>query len=265
MNSTNGREGDLPLVFVSHAAADNEVASGFKNQITSDFLGMCEVFVSSNLDSISAGQEWHNVIKAKLLEADIIVALLSPLAITRGWVYAEVGAGWIRGIPTIPLCHSGLRPADLPAPLNSFQGLQLSDPVHLQHLYRLVGDSIGCNAPQINFEARADEYHRTTTVLRQERDAVGWLMQLSAWNPEMLPKLARGEADNDVLVPSHADPSMFAFATEARALGLCEVTGAGFAFGTRLGASASIYEVAAGPNFSKYVNLGGAEVEQASN
>jgi hypothetical protein len=245
----------MPLVFVSHAAADNVIAAEFRNHLIGDFLGMCEVFVSSNLDSIAAGKEWHQVIKSNLLAADIVVGLLSPIAVTRGWVYTEFGAGWIREVPTIPLCHSGLTPDQLPAPLNSFQGLALTDAVHLEHLYALVSRSVGCKPPQIDFKTRAQAYHQATTAIQLERGVLGWLQHLNSWNPEMIAKLRSGETDTDVLVPSHADPAMMAFAADAQALGLCSVTASGMAIGTRVGTSASVYHVVPGVNLGTYLAM----------
>lgn len=245
----------MPLVFASHAAADNVVAAQFREHLIDDFLGMCDVFVSSNLDSINAGQEWHQAIKSNLLAADIVVGLLSPLAVTRGWVYAEFGAGWIREIPTIPLCHSGLTPAQLPAPLNSFQGLMLTDAVHLQHLYGLISQAVGCNAPQIDFALRASAYLTTTSEIQLKRGVLGWLQQLSLWNPDLIAKLSRGETDTDVLVPSHVDDSMMAFAADAQGLGICAVAASGMAIGTRVGASASVYHVVPGANLATYLPM----------
>ena len=126
----------MSLIFVSHAAADQQIANLFRERLRADFLNMCEIFVSSNLDSLQAGVEWQHAIKENLQKSSILVGLLSPRALQRGWVYAEFGAGWIRDIPTIPLCHSGLDRGQLPPPISSFQGLNIEQTEHLQHLYK---------------------------------------------------------------------------------------------------------------------------------
>ena len=38
----------------------------------------------------------------------------------RPWVNIELGAAWIKRVPIIPLCHSGLTPSDLPWPFADF-------------------------------------------------------------------------------------------------------------------------------------------------
>ena len=97
-----------PVIFVSHAAVDAEIANIFKQDVEQSFLGLCQLFVSSNLDSLQGGREWMQVIKEKLSNSVIFIGLLSPVALNRPWIYTEFGAGWIRSIPTISVCHSGL-------------------------------------------------------------------------------------------------------------------------------------------------------------
>jgi hypothetical protein len=174
-----------PLVFVSHAAADGVIATTFQEHVGTDFLGMCELFVSSNLDSISAGSEWRQEIKSKLEACHILVGLLSPAALRRPWVYVEFGAGWIRGIPTIPVCHSGLERGDLPQPISSFQALNLWEPDHLRHLYKLISEAVGCNFPKIDYDQRAREYAELTDDIRLQRVIIDWTHQLFDWNPTL--------------------------------------------------------------------------------
>lgn len=245
----------MSLIFVSHAAVDQEIASAFRGNLIADFLGMCDVFVSSNLDSINAGQEWQQTIKTNLVNADIVVGLLSPVAVTRGWVFVEFGAGWIRGVPTIPLCHSGLEPDSLPPPLNAFQGLRLSDRLHLEHLYSLISDAVGCQKPNVDFAVRVGAYNQITTKHQLERGIVGWLRQLSSWNPNMLAKLSQHQADDDVLVPAHVDHIMLDFASDATKAQMLLVEGSGFAMGTRVGAQASIYKLTPLERFGEFAAL----------
>ncbi len=89
---------EKPIIFVSHAAADAEIATKFKADVEKSFLGLCELFVSSNLDSLQGGKEWMQVIKENLSKAKIFIGLLSPVALSRPWIYAEFGAGWMRRI-----------------------------------------------------------------------------------------------------------------------------------------------------------------------
>lgn len=54
-----------PLLFISHITEEKELAITFKDLVESQFLGMLEVFVSSDENSIGMGQHWlDNITKA---------------------------------------------------------------------------------------------------------------------------------------------------------------------------------------------------------
>ena len=161
---------DKPIVFVSHAAIDSEIATAFKNDAETSFLGLCRLFVSSNLDSIAGGAEWIREIKVNLEQATILVGLLSPVAVQRPWIYVEFGAGWIRSIPTVAVCHSGLAREQLPVPLSHFQALNLLDEFHLRHLYEQISSAIGCKLPPADYSGFVTKYKEITEVHRRARN-----------------------------------------------------------------------------------------------
>lgn len=106
------------LVFISHITPEKEVAIAFKELIEESFLNMIEVFVSSDGESINMGQRWLESITVALKKCSIEIVLCSPQSVQRPWINFEAGAAWIRDIPVIPLCHSGMEPSKLPVPLN---------------------------------------------------------------------------------------------------------------------------------------------------
>ena len=113
---------DKPYVFISHISQEAQLAELFKSQIAQDFLGMIEVFVSSDGESISVGSKWLNDMDAALKNAKVELIICSEDSVKRPWINFEAGAGWVKGIPIVPVCHTGLRPVDLPIPLNMLQG-----------------------------------------------------------------------------------------------------------------------------------------------
>ena len=50
---------DKPIVFISHITEEKELALSFKSLVEQNFLGLLDVFVSSDENSISMGQK-HN-------------------------------------------------------------------------------------------------------------------------------------------------------------------------------------------------------------
>ncbi len=245
----------MPTIFLSHAATDALIANEFKRTTEQSFLGMCKIFVSSNLDSLSAGTEWHGTIKQNLMEAVMLIGLISPSALQRGWVYAEFGAGWIRNIPVIPLCHSGLERGQLPPPISSFQALNLNDDLHLTHLYSLIAQALNCQQPATDFIALRDRYSDITEVKRIDSAIKGWTKNLYQWNPDFKRFVETDVSGSiNIHIPAQIDMAFQEFFEITRVKGYLQITRNGFGIGTPVGPQASILDVSKGPNFAEYRN-----------
>jgi TIR domain len=139
-------------VFVSHVSEESEVARRLKVALERDFLHLIQVFVSSDTESIAAGEEWLTSIERALGGSALLIILCSPVSIGRPWINFEAGAAWMRGIPLVPLCHAGLTPRDLPMPLSLRQGAELEAPDGLRRLYARIADVLTCQVPARSFE-----------------------------------------------------------------------------------------------------------------
>jgi TIR domain len=144
-------------LFISHISEEAEAAARVKTALERDFLGLVEIFVSSDTESIAAGEQWLTSIEAALREASMLVILCSPKSVARPWINFEAGAAWVRQIPLIPVCHAGLAPRDLPMPLSLRQGVALADPDGLRRLYTRVAQALACRIPVCRFEELARE------------------------------------------------------------------------------------------------------------
>jgi hypothetical protein len=140
-------------VFISHIAEEKELAALLKGRIDEDFLGKVECFVSSDTESILAGENWLSSIDEALKDASVEVILCSPLSVKRPWINFEAGAGWMRRIPIVPLCHSGLTPRELPMPLAVLQGISASEPADLPKLYTTIANAHHSRVPRAPFDA----------------------------------------------------------------------------------------------------------------
>jgi TIR domain len=83
--------------------------------------------VSSDQTSIAVGSKWLNKIDEALRSAQVELILCRQDSVRRPWVNFEAGAGWVKGIPVVPVCHTGMRPVDLPIPLNMLQDIGATD------------------------------------------------------------------------------------------------------------------------------------------
>lgn len=151
------------LVFLSHITEEQELANLFKGFLEDSFLGMIEVFVSSNEDSLPAGTNWLDDITKALKECAVEVLLCSKESIGRRWINFEAGAGWVRGIPVIPLCHSGLARDQLPPPLSSRQAANASDPDHVRRVFASIAAALGSATPTPDF----DKFTESVKVLEE--------------------------------------------------------------------------------------------------
>jgi len=95
------------LVFVSHSGEDTWVAKQIAREIEArgaiPFLDEAEV---------DAGADFEEDILKFLEKAHEMVVLLTPWALDRPYVWAEIGAAWGRRIPIVALLH-GLTPSEL--------------------------------------------------------------------------------------------------------------------------------------------------------
>jgi hypothetical protein len=144
-------------VFISHISDETDVAQWLKAKLERDFLGALDIFVSSDRLTIEAGRRWLDEVDKALKAADLQIVLCSRASVGRPWVNFEAGAVWLRGIPVVPVCHSGMRVEDLPAPLSMLEAIAIGDPAGLAKLYDAVAGTLGLNTPAPDFAALAAE------------------------------------------------------------------------------------------------------------
>jgi hypothetical protein len=142
-----------PLVFISHITTEKEIAVALKRLVEQAFLGMVEVFVSSDPNSIAMGVRWLDNITFGLKKCVIEIVLASPASVSRPWINFEAGAGWVRDIPVIPLCHSGMTPSALPAPLSSLQAALATESANLERVFAVIAKAIDCKMPEVDYQA----------------------------------------------------------------------------------------------------------------
>jgi hypothetical protein len=112
-------------VFVSHIHEEAKLALVLKDWIESTFAGQIQVFASSDIKDIPAGSQWLSEIDSALTSSALFVMLCSPTSISRSWINFEAGCAWMKKVPLMPICHSGLSKNNLPSPLSIFQALEI--------------------------------------------------------------------------------------------------------------------------------------------
>ncbi|MEO8630600.1 MAG: TIR domain-containing protein [Betaproteobacteria bacterium] len=144
-------------IFLSHINLESTLADALKAHIVRDFIGLVGVFESSDRTSIPVGSKWLEEVTEALHEADLHIVLCSPESIGRPWINFEAGAAHVRQIPIVPICHSGLMPAQLPVPLSEYEGVVLTTQESFKAFYASVAKLLGSDIPQVDFAEYARE------------------------------------------------------------------------------------------------------------
>jgi len=97
------------LVFISHSSRDTWVAKQIAREITA-----CGAVPFLDEADIETGAEFEEAILAFLSRAHELVVLLTPWALDRSYIWAEIGAAWGRRIPIVAILH-GISPQELQA------------------------------------------------------------------------------------------------------------------------------------------------------
>lgn len=88
------------LVFISHSGTDVWVAKQIAREVTT-----CGALPFLDEAHIDAGMDFEERILAFIEQAHELVVLLTPWALDRPYVWAEIGAAWGRRIPIICILH----------------------------------------------------------------------------------------------------------------------------------------------------------------
>jgi hypothetical protein len=107
---------------------------------------MVKIFVSSDTESITAGNNFLISLADALKNTSLLLILCSEASIRRPWIHFELGAVWNSGKPIIPICHSGFLPRNLPMPLSIMQAVETNNR-GLEQIYKRVAEFLNCDIP----------------------------------------------------------------------------------------------------------------------
>ena len=162
-------------IFISHINEDEKLALSLKGWIEKSFLGQIQIFVSSNPNDIIVGEQWFKGIENFLIDSDIILILASKLSLNRRWINFEAGAGWIKNIPVIPICYSGIEKSSLPSPLSFFQSINLKGDKFSTLLFDAISKHLKFpKAPNIDYDLMNKEVLQAIGEYFEEED-LGYL------------------------------------------------------------------------------------------
>src|SRR6266849_2155112 len=131
-------QSESKLIFLSHAAKDQEIAV-FLKRIIDEAIPGSKVFVSSDTEDLRPGDEWVKTIRQNLREAKMLLLLASKRGLSRPWVWYETGSAWSREIRMIPCCLGKIKKNGLSAPFSSYQALNADETGDFRSLLTEIG------------------------------------------------------------------------------------------------------------------------------
>ena len=155
--------------FISHIAEEASLALVLKKWIEIAFLGQVEVFVSSDGDDISGGDQWFLQIEDALADARILLVICSPVSVDKPWINFESGAGWIKKVPVMPICHSGMTKGKLPNPISFFQAHDVEASGFSEQLMKDLSKQLGFESvPYIPYQEMTDQINSALSNMREQ-------------------------------------------------------------------------------------------------
>jgi hypothetical protein len=157
--------GDVVDVFISHANSEREAALVVQRLLKEAFGADCEVFVSSDRNSMKPG-DWFDQVVSNLKAAEVMLVLISKKSHERPWINYETGVAEgaekqkdDRGFATniLPLVIDGLPKASVSWPLQHYQLCALLEEGEIGWLLKRVGELIGRSSDEIKTERYVEE------------------------------------------------------------------------------------------------------------
>ena len=191
----------MQKVFISHISEDAPLANVLKKWIDTTFTGHSETFVSSDIESLPAGTEWMKKVDQALADSSIFIVLCSPAALKRPWVSFETGCGWIKQVPVVPICYSGIKISSLPLPFSRFQALEIESEEFISDFLKSIAKHLQVSkVPKIDQVSLRGEIEKAIEEISYDEDAgANGENRLTAPIPDV-----RVEVSPIICAPSHS-------------------------------------------------------------
>lgn len=157
---------DVPpkkVVFISHAAADRDIAVKLRTEVERSFPA-ATVFVSSAPDVLELGDPWIEKILDALAESVVAIILCSRTSLSRPWVWFEAGAAWGRKIPMLCVCVGAQRKSALPAPFNAYQAADLDETTGVEAIFAKLEKIFGLSVQPLDSQRIVAEIAKSVEV-----------------------------------------------------------------------------------------------------
>jgi hypothetical protein len=164
------------LVFVSHAAVDNELALHLKKEIESR-IPTSRVFCSGDPADLPPGAKWPEDIQEALKNAKCLVLVATERSMARTWPWFETGTVWFSDCVVVPLCFGTIRKGALMRPLDERMALNADSEEDLAMLFQTIATRLRLenSGPGVERDLKGsfEELERLANL--NEARSLGWI------------------------------------------------------------------------------------------
>jgi len=160
-------------IYISHVSEEALFALLLKEFIESTFLGQVEAVLSCSSADSAEDRKWLQGIDGALDSAKLLLVLCSPRSVQHGWIHFEAGCAWMKNLPVVVICHSGLRNSELPEPLSVFEDpLDVLEGDFMEALFGTLAASFGIHRlPRLSYETMMAELRATLAAVAPQEEA----------------------------------------------------------------------------------------------
>jgi len=128
-------------IFISHSSEDKELAAAVIGLLQSALALPATSIRCTSVDGygLPAGTDTAYEIRQEVLQAPVLVGLISSNSLRSAYVLFERGARWGRGKPLIPVLAADISPAHLKGPLSGLNALSAANRAHIHQLVADLG------------------------------------------------------------------------------------------------------------------------------
>jgi hypothetical protein len=159
----------MASIFMSFIHEEESAARALSFFIRHVFGRSIDTFMSSDKNTIYAGEDWMRRIFDELKTTKVLLSLLSPTSVGRPWINFEAGAAWMGNAVVIPVCVGGLTIGNLSKPYSSLQAIEFDTTEGAYYLVSSIAHHLGVETPKRPFFSDTPMLSWTDTQKEENR------------------------------------------------------------------------------------------------
>ena len=160
-----------PVLFVSHAAVDMELALLLKKAVQQCFPALT-IFDASDPESLKPAEDWVHAVLDNLRNMNLVLVIATERSMKRQWVWFEAGASWERTSRLVTCGIGKTHRGNLPLPFSIYMAFSLTDSGDLEKLFGLIEERFWAPTKVPSFDELATRFAAIEDTLVRDQKAL---------------------------------------------------------------------------------------------